>query len=61
MRYSERQIEDISDRIFTISMTADKIEKELRRKKFAADEEYSFAEDLDSIISEAIKLKMDLH
>lgn len=60
MRYSERQLEDISDRISTISMAIDGIEKELRRKKFAADEEYLFADDLNLMISEAIKLKMDL-
>jgi hypothetical protein len=41
-------------------MAVDGIEKELRRKKFAADEEYLFADDLNLIISEAIKLKMDL-
>lgn len=60
MRYSERQLEDIEDRIWRISMSAKVIEDELRKKKFAADEDYSFVEDLDLIISEAIKLKMDL-
>lgn len=60
MRYTERQLEDIDDRVFTISMAADDIKKELREKKYAAEEEYTFNDDLDLIISEAIKLKMDL-
>lgn len=60
MRYSERQLEDIDDRILTISMAAESIKDELRKNHYAADKEYAFGYELDLIVSEAIKLEMDL-
>jgi hypothetical protein len=60
MRYTEEQLDDIVDRISRISITAQSIEQELRNKNYAADEEYAFAEDLDLIVREAMKLELDM-